>query len=93
MALDLDKILEGYRNQYPPTLNTAQVAEMLGSSAEVVRSKVATGELPAYRWGKNFRFFRDEVLDWLRNQTVSARIVPDAETSDESVPESPSVDA
>lgn len=70
MALDFEQILEAYREQYPPTLNTAQVAEMMGSTAEVVRSKVASGEIPAYRWGKNFRYFRDEVLDWLRQQAV-----------------------
>ena len=70
MALDFEQILEAYREQYPPTLNTAQVAEMVGSTAEVVRSKVSSGEIPAYRWGKNFRYFRDEVLDWLRHQAV-----------------------
>ena len=70
MALDFEQILDAYREQYPPTLNTAQVAEMVGSTAEVVRSKVSSGEIPAYRWGKNFRYFRDEVLDWLRQQAV-----------------------
>ncbi len=78
MALEFDKILEAYREQYPPTLNTAQVAEMVGSTAEVVRSKVSSGEIPAYRWGKNFRFFRDEVLDWLRDQAV--QVSPSEET-------------
>ena len=70
MALEFEQILEAYRQEYPPTLNTAQVAEMVGSTAEVVRSKVSAGEIPAYRWGKNFRYFRDEVLDWLRSQAV-----------------------
>ena len=70
MALDFEQIIDAYREQYPPTLNTAQVAEMLGSTAEVVRSKVSSGEIPAYRWGKNFRYFRDEVIDWLRHQAV-----------------------
>ncbi len=73
MALDFEQILAAYKEQYPPTLNTAQVAEMLGSTAEVVRSKVSAGEIPAYRWGKNFRYFRDEVLDWLREQAVQTR--------------------
>jgi len=70
MSLDFERIIQAYKEQYPPTLNTVQVAEMLGSTAEVVRSKVSRGEIPAYRWGKNFRFFRDEVLDWLRRQAV-----------------------
>ena len=74
MALDFDQIVEAYKEQYPPTLNTAQVAEMLGSTAEVVRSKVASGDIPAYRWGKNFRYFRDEVLDWLRHQAVRQEV-------------------
>ncbi len=71
MPMDFDDIIDSFREQYPPTLDTAQVAEMLGSTPEVVRSKVARGEIPAYRWGKNFRYFRDEVLDWLRNQAVT----------------------
>lgn len=81
MALDFDRILEAYKEQYPPTLNTAQVAEMLGSTAEVVRSKVSSGEIPAYRWGKNFRYFRDEVLDWLRQQAVQQANADAADTA------------
>jgi len=69
--LDFERILGSYRGDYPPPLNTAQVAEMLGTSAEVVRNRVHAGEIPAYRWGKNFRFFRDEVIDWLRRQAVT----------------------
>lgn len=73
MPLDFDQTIAGYEDHYPPTLNTNQVAEMLGSTAEVVRSKVKRGEIPAYRWGKNLRVFRDEVLDWLREQAVEPR--------------------
>ena len=82
MPLDLDRIIAGYRDRYPPTLNTNQVAEMLGSTAEVVRSKVKRGEIPAYRWGKNIRFFRDEVLDWLRGQAVERKPHDDPFTQD-----------
>jgi excisionase family DNA binding protein len=74
MGLDFEQIIAGYKEAYPPTLNTNQVAEMLGSTAEVVRTKVKRGEILAYRWGKNLRFFRDEVLDWLRGQAVEPRI-------------------
>ena len=45
MALDLEQILDSYRADYPPTVNTAQVAAMLGSTPEVVRAKVAAGEI------------------------------------------------
>jgi excisionase family DNA binding protein len=70
MTLDLEAIVDSYRREYPPTLNTSQVAELLGSTPEVVRAKVAAGELPAYRWGKNFRYFRDEIIAWLHDQSV-----------------------
>ena len=73
MSLDLEAIVDGYRREFPPTLNTTQVAELLGSTPEVVRAKVAAGELPAYRWGKNFRYFRDEVIAWLHEQAVGVR--------------------
>ena len=77
MPLDVDAILAGYKDACSPTLNTNQIAEMLGSTAEVVRSKVKRGEIPAYRWGKNLRFFRDEVLDWPRAQQVGPRNAAD----------------
>lgn len=70
MSLDFDQIVASYRRDYPPTLNTVQVAGMLGSTPEVVRAKVAAGQIPAYRWGKNYRYFRDEVIAWLRQQAV-----------------------
>ena len=51
MPLDFDQIIAGHRDRCPPTLNTNQVADMLGSTAEVVRSRVKRGEIPAYWWG------------------------------------------
>jgi|GEM_PF-7017851 len=42
MPMDFDHIIDRLSDeQYPPTLDTAQVAEMLGSTPEVVRTKVA----------------------------------------------------
>ena len=59
---------------YPQVLDTAMVAEMLGMNVQVVRRMAREGEIPAYRLpgGRSFRFFRDEVLDWLRSFPVSA---------------------
>jgi excisionase family DNA binding protein len=56
------KIIEEIREQYPPILTTAHVAELMHCTIGDVRDKVHRGELPAVRWGQQFRFFRDEVL-------------------------------
>ena len=56
------EILEELRREYPTILTTAHVAEMMHSTIWDVRDKVHRGELPAVRWGQQFRFFREEVL-------------------------------
>jgi len=50
------------RRLYPPILTTALVAEMMHCTIGDVRDKVHRGDLPAMRWGQQFRFFRDEVI-------------------------------
>ncbi|GBE20690.1 MAG TPA: DNA-binding protein [Actinobacteria bacterium] len=50
------------RKLYPPILTTAQVAEMMHCTIGDVRDKVHRREVPALRWGQQFRFFRDEVI-------------------------------
>ena len=58
--------------EFPPVLDTTLVAEMLGMNVQVVRRLAREGKIPAYRLpgGRAFRFFRDEVLDWLRGFPV-----------------------
>ncbi len=53
---------------FPPVLDTALVAELLGMNVQVVRRLAREGKIPAYRLpgGRAFRFFRDEVLEWLK---------------------------
>lgn len=53
------------RRLYPPLLTTAHVAEMMHCTIGDVRDKVHRKELPAVRWGNQFRFFRDEVISVL----------------------------
>ena len=57
---------------YPQVLDTAMVADMLGMNVQVVRRMAREGTIPAYRLpgGRSFRFFRDEVLDWLKSFPV-----------------------
>jgi len=69
---------EELRRLYPPLLTTAHVAEMMHSTIGDVRDKVHRRELPALRWGQQYRFFRDEVIDAL------SRVEPD---NDEEAPD------
>ena len=59
---------------FPQVLDTAMVAEMLGMNVQVVRRMAREGTIPAYRLpgGRSSRFFRDEVLDWLKSFPVEA---------------------
>ncbi len=61
-----DDPLEELRRLYPPILTTAHVAEMMHCTIGDVRDKVHRKELPAVRWGQQFRFFRDEVIATLQ---------------------------
>ena len=57
---------------FPEVLDTAHVAELLGMNVQVVRRMAREGTIPAYRipGGRSFRFFRGEVLEWLRSFPV-----------------------
>ncbi len=70
---------------YPQVLDTAMVAEMLGMNVQVVRRMAREGTIPAYRLpgGRSFRFFRDEVLDWLKSFPVQADAEADAQFDSE----------
>ena len=60
------------REEYPEVMDSAMVSEMLGMNIQVVRRMAREGQIPAYRLpgGRTFRFFRDEVLEWLRGFPV-----------------------
>lgn len=75
------EFLDEIRREYPPILTTAHVAEMMHSTIGDVRDKVHRGDLPAVRWGQQFRFFREEVL------AAMARFQPGDATPSEEQPE------
>lgn len=58
--------------EHPDVLDTAHVADLLGMNVQVVRRMAREGTIPAYRipGGRSFRFFRQEVLEWLRSFPV-----------------------
>ena len=58
----------------PPILDAAQVADLLGMNVQMVRRYARQGRLPAYKLpgGRTFRFFRDEIFDFLRRHPAVA---------------------
>ncbi len=62
-----------HTEEFPPVLDTAMVAELLGMNIQVVRRMAREGQIPSYRLpgGRTFRFFRDEIFDWLRSFPVT----------------------
>ena len=58
--------------EYPPVMDAAMVGELLGMNVQMVRRYAREGRIPAYRLpgGRTYRFFRDEVVDYLRAHRV-----------------------
>ena len=70
------RAIDELRAQYPPLLTSAHVAEMMHCTIGEVRDQVHRGDLPAVRWGQQFRFFREEVLAVLLGRPAG----PDSES-------------
>lgn len=68
LAAAREQTLEAIRKEYPPLLTSAHVAELMQCTIWEARDQVHRGELPAVRWGQQFRFFREEVLAVLLNR-------------------------
>ena len=47
-------------------LNVEEAAELLGVSLWTIREQARLGRLPGRKIGKEWRFSRDALLDWLR---------------------------
>ena len=58
------------RADFPPVLTTALAAELLQVHVEYLRKMVREGKVPCHRFpeGREMRFLRDELLDWLQAQ-------------------------
>jgi excisionase family DNA binding protein len=67
----------------PPILDAAQVAELLGMNVQMVRRYAREGRLPAYKLpgGRTFKFFRDEIFEWVRSHPVVAEPMGGQEVS------------
>lgn len=58
-------------DRLPPLLRMGEVTAFLDCHERTVREHVASGRLPAYRLGREFRFKRDDVLALLVPVPVS----------------------
>ena len=65
--IELEKLMEGFAD-YPPIMTTQDVADFLSMNIQEVRRLVREGRIPARRIGKAYRFFRDELVQWLYNR-------------------------
>lgn len=60
--------------EYPPILDAAQVAELLGMNVQMVRRYAREGRLPAYKLpgGRTFKFFRDEIYEFVKSHPATS---------------------
>ncbi len=90
----IDDGFERIRQQYPPIITTAQVAELLDINPRTVLMMASDGRLPASRLpgSRKFHFFLDDVLGTLRQNMVrpgAAGSVEKLEVEEEAVVEAP----
>lgn len=57
-------------NEFPPVLTAAMAADLLQIHVEYLRKLVREGKVPCHRFpgGRELRFLRDELLEWLAAQ-------------------------
>jgi excisionase family DNA binding protein len=68
-------------DDYPPVLDAAMVAELLGMNIDTVRRLSRDNVIPSHRvpGGRTFKYLKDEILDWLKAQPAHN---PKEETAD-----------
>lgn len=73
-----DDAFSRIREEYPPILTTAQVAELLDLNSRTVLLMAADGRLPASRLpgSRKFHFFLEDVLDTLKQHPVAPAASP-----------------
>lgn len=69
----------------PPILDAAQVGELFGMNVQMVRRYAREGRIPAYKLpgGRTFKFFRDEVFEFLKAHPVTADDFAEEEALDQ----------
>jgi excisionase family DNA binding protein len=78
---DVRQVLE----RFGPTMSVPQLAELLNVSAENIRQKAASGELPGRKLpgGRQYFFFTEELVEVLEASLVSPVDAAEEATGDE----------
>lgn len=66
--------MTGQARQIEPLITADQAAEILGMGVEWVRVEARARRLPAYKWGKYWKFSEAELRDWIRAHAEGPRI-------------------
>jgi excisionase family DNA binding protein len=53
-------------------LNSEEAGEFLGFSAFTIREYAKKGIIPAKKIGKEWRFYKPDLIDWLRGKGTTA---------------------
>lgn len=56
-------------DDYPPVMNSAQVAELLGYPVTTIQALAREGRIPVRRLPgtRQYRFLKDEIIAWLHS--------------------------
>ena len=57
----------------PDVMNAEEAAHFLGAHVETVRRLARNGEIPAYKVGKDWRFRREALRNWIDSQSFRSR--------------------
>lgn len=70
-------------DDYPDILTSALVAELLDMNLDYVRKMSREGKIPAHKMpgGRAFRYFKDEIVTWLRDLPAHETQVGDSQSS------------
>ncbi len=68
-----------------PWLTVADICEYMDVSTFVVTSMLRTGELPAVKFGREWRVARLDFEDWINIQRKSERLVESEDSSAERI--------
>ena len=67
MSTEPPRSYDAWYPDVPPIMDSKQLADLLGTSDQIIRGYAREGLIPAHRrpGGRKFTFMRHEVFEWL----------------------------